>query len=62
MLIALIAAFVVSGYALAALVWLMIVAASRADAKAPAGAAEDQDTQRSAAGQMIRKSQVEHAA
>ena len=62
MLIALIAAFVVSGYVLAALAWLMIVAASRADARAPAVATEDESAQRSAAGQMIRKSQVEHAA
>jgi hypothetical protein len=62
MLIALIAALVVSGYALAALAWVAVVAASRADAKAATDAAEDQDTQRSAAGQMIRKSQVEHAA
>ena len=62
MLIALIAAIVVSGYALAGLAWVMIVAAARADAKAPGRATEDEGAQRSAAGQMIRKSQVEHAA
>jgi hypothetical protein len=60
MLIALIAAFVVSGYLIAAFVWLLVIAAVRADRRAPA--TENEAVQRSAAGQMIRKSQVEHAA